>query len=336
MSEALANRPICPTGTLRRSILFVYGLEKTRVAWVNRARRRARRLLAQVGGKDVTEISVIGLGLMGAALARAIHTAGHRLMVWNRSAEKMAPFAADGIDCGHSLAAAVASSPVVLVCIDNHASTLALFDSEGVRPLLQGRVIVQLTSSTPKEAQDTAQWMQEAGAIYLDGAILAGPPTIGTSRAQILVSGDPVAYERASPLLSCLGAGTVRYLGPNFGAASALDHGWLMVRYGAFIAAAHAAKICASEGVGVEALMSVLDDQPSVQRYLGVVAEGKYGEFTASLQVWREALGHIQQQGQDAGINTEVPDFIAGLMDRAIADGHGQQNVMAIVKALRP
>ena len=45
----------------------------------------------------MSDITVIGLGLMGAALARAIQRAGHGLTVWNRSPAKMRPFIADGV-----------------------------------------------------------------------------------------------------------------------------------------------------------------------------------------------------------------------------------------------
>ena len=40
----------------------------------------------------MSEITVLGLGLMGAALARAMQRAGHDLTVWNRSPANMQPF----------------------------------------------------------------------------------------------------------------------------------------------------------------------------------------------------------------------------------------------------
>ena len=47
--------------------------------------------------EGMTDITVIGLGLMGSALARAINRAGHGLTVWNRSSDKMQPFIDNGI-----------------------------------------------------------------------------------------------------------------------------------------------------------------------------------------------------------------------------------------------
>jgi 3-hydroxyisobutyrate dehydrogenase-like beta-hydroxyacid dehydrogenase len=168
---------------------------------------------------------------------------------------------------------------------------------------------------------------------YLDGAILGGPDSIGTDDAQILLSGDAVAYERAGNLLDCLG-GTVRYLGPNVAAASALDLAWLTTSYGRFMAIIHAASICRSEHVGIEAFISLFPDQPTVQRYAKVIREKSFDECTATLQVWGAALQRIQQQGVDANINTEIPDFVAGFFKKAVDAGYGGQNVMSLFKVL--
>ena len=59
----------------------------------------------------MSAITVIGLGLMGAALAQAIQRAGHDLTVWNRSPAKMQPFIDDGVAAAPDPAAAIAASP---------------------------------------------------------------------------------------------------------------------------------------------------------------------------------------------------------------------------------
>jgi 3-hydroxyisobutyrate dehydrogenase-like beta-hydroxyacid dehydrogenase len=68
----------------------------------------------------MNDITVIGLGLMGSALARAIQRAGHGLTVWNRSPAKMQPFIDDGVVGAPSIASAISASSVVLICIDNY------------------------------------------------------------------------------------------------------------------------------------------------------------------------------------------------------------------------
>ena len=176
--------------------------------------------------------------------------------------------------------------------------------------------------------------MTARGIAYLDGAILCGPTAIATDDAQILLSGDEAAYQRAGKLLECLG-GTVRYLGTNIGAASALDLAWLTTCYGRFMAIIHAASLCRSEDVGIDDFISLLPDNPDIQGYAQVIHDESFHECTATLQVWGAALQRIQQQGVDAGISTEIPDFVASFFKKAVDAGYGEENVMSLFKVLR-
>jgi 3-hydroxyisobutyrate dehydrogenase-like beta-hydroxyacid dehydrogenase len=60
----------------------------------------------------MSEISVKGFGLMGAALASQLPLDGHNMTVWNRSPEKMKPFLVEGV---YSVVEAVTASPVAVV-----------------------------------------------------------------------------------------------------------------------------------------------------------------------------------------------------------------------------
>ncbi len=282
----------------------------------------------------MSDITVIGLGLMGAALARAMQRAGHDLTVWNRSPAKMKPFIDDGVVGVPDVVSAITASPVILICIDNYAVTNALLQSDEIVPLLTGRTVVQLSTGTPKEAREAFEWMIARDVAYLDGAILCDPEDIGTDDAQILLSGTEEAYERAGNLLECLG-GAVRYLGTNVRAASALDLAWLCTCYGRFMAIIHAASLCKSENVGVDDFISLFPDEPDTQHYAKVIHEETFHECTATLQVWGAALHRIQQQGVDANINTDIPDFVASFFKKAVDAGYGEENVMALVKVLQ-
>jgi 3-hydroxyisobutyrate dehydrogenase-like beta-hydroxyacid dehydrogenase len=282
----------------------------------------------------MSDITVIGLGLMGSALARAIQHAGHDLTVWNRSPQKMQAFIDDGVDAAADIVAAITVSPVILFNIDNYAVSNAILQSAEIAPLLQDRTIVQLSTGTPNEADEIATWMAAQEAYYLDGAVLAGPEDIGTDTSLILLSGNDEAYSRAGNLLECLG-GKVRYLGSNVRAASALDLAWLCDSYGRFLAVTHAARICESEGVDMDEFARLFPRDPTVQSYATVISTDGYENCTATLKVWRAALQRILEQGRDAGISTGFPDHVDQLMQRAEAAGYGEQHVMAMVKVLR-
>ena len=81
----------------------------------------------------MSEITVIGLGNMGSALARVLVENGRSVTVWNRSPEKAAPLLDQGAVLASHPAAAVAASPVIIMCVSNYAAAQQILgESEAV------------------------------------------------------------------------------------------------------------------------------------------------------------------------------------------------------------
>ena len=111
---------------------------------------------------SVRAVAVVGLGRMGTALAGAMARSDHTVTVWNRTASRATPLRDLGVSVADSLAAACAASEFVLVSVTDYDTTRALLDGEGVAAALQGSVLVQLTSGTPSEARELAEWAERA------------------------------------------------------------------------------------------------------------------------------------------------------------------------------
>ncbi len=281
----------------------------------------------------MSDISTVGLGLMGSALARSLVKGGHGVTVWNRSPARMQPLVDVGAAPAASVAAAVEASPVVLVNIDDYPSTRALFEAADVVEKLSGRVVVQLSTGTPQEAREFEAWFTSRGADYLDGALLCYPEDIGTPGATIVYSGRRSVFDHCEALLTSLGE-DIRFVGERVGSAAALDLAWLSSLYGAYAGAAHGVVLCESEGVdlGLYATVGVND---AARWIIETVKEDDFGDPTATLSVWNAALQRIRDHARGANINSEVPDFVTGILDRAEADGHGAEHIAAMVKVLR-
>lgn len=288
----------------------------------------------------LAELTCVGLGLMGSALARAALTSGHRITVWNRSPGRAEALVDLGAQEARTFAEALAASPVVLICIDNYMSIRTLLEAEGLAGHLVGRTVVNLTTGTPREAEELSVWVAARRARYLDGAILCGPNEIGTKGGEVLISGDALAWQVAGPLLTCL-AGKVRNVGQGVGAAAALDFAWLTMSYVQFIGVAHAANICRAQGIDLQEFMDLFPAEPApadtdayTRKLAKIIKDRDYDHPTATLQVWGEALARIQMQARDAGIPSAIPDFVAGYFRRAVDMGLGQQEAIAIYKTL--
>ena len=83
-------------------------------------------------------ISVIGLGAMGTALAKAFLTNKHRVTVWNRTTSKCTPLAQIGAQIAGSVAEAADASQVLVICVLDYAATNAVLHTPAVAARLRG------------------------------------------------------------------------------------------------------------------------------------------------------------------------------------------------------
>jgi 3-hydroxyisobutyrate dehydrogenase-like beta-hydroxyacid dehydrogenase len=218
--------------------------------------------------------TVIGLGAMGIALARALLRDGHRVTVWNRTAAKAEPLVRDGAVLAPSSASAIAASTTVVVCVDDYEVTHKILGTKEAASALAGRVLIQLTTGTPQEARDGEAWAREQGADYLDGKIFAWPRQIGTPEAAIFVAGRESVFQKSEPILKTL-AGNVTHLGEQIGLAAALHLAGTSYLVGSWLGFVHGAQLCQAEGLRADFYGSLLADSAPAfaaeARHLGEV-----------------------------------------------------------------
>lgn len=287
----------------------------------------------------MNDISVIGLGPMGIAIARALLKSGCRVTVWNRTSEKALLLAEEGAVPALSAASAVGASPVTIICVANYDTSYSILDAQEVVSALDGRLLIQLTTGSPREARDLEAWAQERGASYLDGAIAATPQQMGRPDTTIFVSGAHAAFQQAEPIFKSL-AGSAPYLGEQAGSASAFDLGFLSYLYGSFLGFLHGARILESEGLRVDALGSMLVTitpliGEMIKRMGEAVQQGDFENPESSIATSAVGLEMFLKQAREAKINAEFPEFAAGLFGKAMAAGYGGEKVAAIIKVLR-
>ncbi len=182
---------------------------------------------------QTTDVTVIGLGLMGHALARAFLAAGHSVTVWNRT-----PGRADDLEVQKvgTIQEAVEASELVVVCVSDFRG-----DQRSARKAV---TLVNLSSGTSKEARETAEWAPRG----LDGAILAVPAGIGTAEATIVYSGDRAAFERHEPTLEAIG--TPSFLGDDHSLAALHEMAILSLMWNMLNGFLHGTALLQAAGIG--------------------------------------------------------------------------------------
>ncbi len=78
----------------------------------------------------MSDVSVIGLGAMGSAIAKAELQAGHTVTVWNRSLDKINPLVDLGASASTTFSDAIQASDYILICVDCYATSDQLLNDE--------------------------------------------------------------------------------------------------------------------------------------------------------------------------------------------------------------
>ena len=284
----------------------------------------------------MSEVTVIGLGNMGSALARVLLDApqGRAVTVWNRSPGKAAPLVDKGAVLAPSAAAAVAASPIIMMCVTNYAAANHILDEAAAN--LPGKMLVQFTTGSPQDARASETWAHEHGAEYLDCAITGSPSSIGTPSAHILVAGREAVFQKAEPTLRVL-ANNLDYKGESIGLASAWEMVFIMHYYGMFLSLFHSVQICQAEGIPLEEYINLLGTQgKNYEKWLFEnIRSGNYQDTSAPLELWAGAIKQITQHAQDSHIDAEFPKLAARLFQEAMAAGYGREEVSALFKVLQ-
>ncbi|HET8739797.1 MAG TPA: NAD(P)-dependent oxidoreductase [Acidimicrobiia bacterium] len=233
-------------------------------------------------------VGVIGVGIMGGAMATNLLKAGHEVIGFDVDPSKVEALAGVGLVAAASPAAVADSSEVVVLslpsvpALDEVAATLAAHPREGL--------ICLETGTLPLDAKEKARSVLAGAGIELMDVPLSGTGLqAADATLVVLASGSGTAFEKARPVLDAIGRST-HYLG-EFGNGSKMKYiaNLLVAVHNLATAEAHALGIAAGmdpalvqevmeDGVGsskifeIRGPMMVADDYPPAAR-LDIIAK---------------------------------------------------------------
>lgn len=156
---------------------------------------------------------VIGLGAMGAPMARHLAQAGLLNMVWNRTATSAEAVAKEtGATMAEGPAQLAAACNVILTCVSADQDLLDV-----VRQLLPGvqagSVLVDTSTVSPVTASQVAASLGEAGCGFVDAPVSGGVEGAKKGTLSVMAGGDSANISRIMPVLEAISA-TVTQMGP--------------------------------------------------------------------------------------------------------------------------
>lgn len=164
----------------------------------------------------MTKIGYIGLGLMGAPMARNLMKAGHELVVHNRSQEIVEALVSEGTTAAHSPKEVAEQVDVVFTNLPDSPDVekITLGKDGIIEGAHEGLIFVDNSTIKPETARMIAEKLSEVGVLALDAPVSGGDIGAKAGTLTIMVGGDPGAYERVLPLLEVIGK-TITYIGES-------------------------------------------------------------------------------------------------------------------------
>ena len=152
-------------------------------------------------------IAFIGLGNMGAPMARNLAAAGHAVTGFDTATTTV-----EGVTPAPSAAAAARDKDAVVTMLPSGAILRAVA-AETVPAARPGTLFLDCSTVDVDSARATAAQAAEAGLLPLDAPVSGGTAGAAAGTLTFMVGGSPEAFEKARPLLEVMGSRAV-HCGP--------------------------------------------------------------------------------------------------------------------------
>ena len=282
----------------------------------------------------MTRIAFIGLGAMGARMARRLVDAGHELIVYNRTVARAEPLTRLAATLASSPRAAAAQAELVLTMVtdDAAAQQIWLDSSTGIVAGLQPQAIaIECSTVTPSWIRTLRTALNTVE--LLDAPVAGSRPQAESGQLIFLVGGDRATFDKARPVLDGM-AGAIHHVGPSGSGA------WLKLAVNSLFAVQVAAT---SELMGLMRKANIQPDttasilgqmpitSPAIKGVIGLIANEEHRPLFP-IDLVEKDLRYAVSAGQVVGQSLPTTDAVHALFRRAQKAGYGQDNISGLVQ----
>jgi 3-hydroxyisobutyrate dehydrogenase/2-hydroxy-3-oxopropionate reductase len=285
-------------------------------------------------------VAVVGTGRMGSAMVGRLRSAGHRVVAYNRTAERAR---ATGAEVADSPRAAAAEADLVVVSLaDDAAVESAYRGADGlVAGLRPGAVVIETSTVAPGTVRALAPPVRERGATLLDAPVSGSVPVVERGELTFLVgggSGDGAsAAERAGPVFEALGKRVI-HLG-DVGAGAVMKLAVNSVVHALNQALSEALVLAERAGVDRAGAYEVFAASAVAAPYVLYKREAFEHPDTAPvafrLELVAKDLALIADLARASGARMDQAAVNRRLVQEALAAGLGDADLSAIAQLLR-
>lgn len=285
----------------------------------------------------MSRIGFIGLGIMGAPMARHLVAAGHDVTGYDVAPKGLDALVRAGGAAADGVAAAVAGAEVVATMLpqDEHVEDV-FFGAGGVlESAAPGTLVIDFSTVRPETSIRVAEAGAERGLRVLDAPVSGGEKGAVDGVLSIMVGGAEADVAAAASVFDAVGATVERVGGPGAGqyvkAANQLLVG------GTFALVAEAIVLMEAAGVDARAGIDVIAGGLAASRVLDLKRASMLArEFAPGFRIdlHHKDMGIATAAARSAGVALPMTGMVAQLMAAARAQGHGSLDHSALLKVV--
>lgn len=254
-------------------------------------------------------IGFIGLGNIGAPMARRLLDRPDELVVLDVAAAATAPFAAEGATVAATPAELAARARVISIVVRDEAQVAEVLDGPGglLAAATAGTVVAVHSTISAEGAVALAERASAAGVDLVDAPISGGAMGAHEGTLAVMVGGSDDAVERARPVLERY-ASLVVHCGP-VGQGTRMKIARNLITFASFAAVGEAQRLAQAAGLDVAALGDVVRHSDRVTGGAGAIMLRPDASVMADDDGLRPIFAHTAALGtKDLDLAAELGD----------------------------
>lgn len=283
------------------------------------------------------KVGFIGLGTMGAPMARNLITAGFELTVHNRTRSREEPLAAEGAERAATPAEAASDADVVVTIVSDTTDVEeVLFGDDGVASGAgPGSVVCDMSTISAEATRSFGSRLATHDVHMIDAPVSGGPEGAEAGTLAIMVGGDAEDVKRAMPVLECLG-GKVTYVGP-LGAGQLTKAVNQIIVGGYMLACAEAMTFGLKAGLDMDKVLEAISSGMSRSAILEMRAPNMLRDdypLGFKLALHLKDLGIVTATARTLGVDVPLTEMVRAIEEKLLAE-RGDEDMSAIAVELR-
>jgi 3-hydroxyisobutyrate dehydrogenase-like beta-hydroxyacid dehydrogenase len=280
-------------------------------------------------------VGVIGLGIMGGAMACNLCERGWTVLGYDVDPAKCADMIQGGVNSVNSIAEVVESAEAIITSLPSPAALIAVAD-EIASTAPSGRIVIETSTMALTDKLKFAEILNKAGHLPLDCPLSGTGAQAKVRDLIVYASGDSAAIAAVTPIFADFAKQSADLGAYGNGSKMKFVANLLVAIHN--VAAAEAMVLATKAGLDLKQVIELVGPGAGGSRMFQLrapmMAENRFEPATMRVSTWQKDMAIIAAFAEELGVETPLFSTTAPVYDEAIAMGFGDQDTAAVCKVL--